>query len=143
VKDQRRLSIFVVVAGMEEGGICLWDLREAAEEHPTEDGVTWRRQTYSTEASCDFDDILGPVRALAVTKATAAAAAAAASTEAAASARFSFQMVSLDAWANVVVWLVTEMSSAAGADADFGMRIGGKVRVGWCLCCELSVVEVT
>jgi hypothetical protein len=119
---------------MEEGGICLWDLREAAEEHPTENGVTWRRQTYSTEASCDFDDILGPIRALAVTKATAAA-----STEAA-SARFSFQMVSLDAWANVVVWLVTEMSSAAGADADFGMRIGGKVS-GCRWCGGLSVVK--
>jgi hypothetical protein len=44
-----------------------------------------------------------------------------------ASPRFSFQLVSLDAWANVVVWLVTEMSTTAGADADFGMRIGGKV----------------
>jgi hypothetical protein len=57
---------------MEEGGICVWDLREAAEHHhPTEEGVTWRRQTYSTEHNCDLDDIVGPVRALAVTKATA------------------------------------------------------------------------
>ena len=37
----------------------------------------------------------------------------------------------MDAWANVVVWLVTEMGNAdiAGADVDFGLRIGGRVKM--------------
>lgn len=52
--------------GMEEGGVCLWDLREPADGHPEAEGVVRRRPTYTTEFACDFEDIVGSIAALAV-----------------------------------------------------------------------------
>mmetsp|Transcript_26298 Transcript_26298/g.49956 ORF Transcript_26298/g.49956 Transcript_26298/m.49956 type:complete len:671 (+) Transcript_26298:129-2141(+) len=117
---------FCVIAGMEEGGVCLWDLREPADGHPEAEGVVRRRPTYTTEFACDFEDIVGSIAALAVSSSKPTSAA---SVEGARG--MSFQLVTLDSWSNVVVWLVTEMSNSdiAGADVDFGLRIGGRVKM--------------
>ncbi|KAK3267324.1 hypothetical protein CYMTET_24109, partial [Cymbomonas tetramitiformis] len=45
--------------------------------------------------------------------------------------RANYQMLALDSWSHVSVWSVTEMASAdvAGADVDYGLRIGGRVKI--------------
>eukprot|EP00899_Mesostigma_viride_P015688 jgi/Mesvir1/2411/Mv22149-RA.2 len=47
------------------------------------------------------------------------------------SGRAGLQLLSLDTFGLLSVWMVNEMSSVdvAGADADFGLRVGGRVRL--------------
>jgi len=114
-------------AGMEDGGICVWDLREPGSMHKPLQAAggavhLTRRPTYSTEYSAAADQVGGIVRLEVSSRAAL---------DSQEHARSSFQLLSLDGWGRVTVWMVSDMSlvDVAGAQKDYGLRIGGRVKL--------------
>lgn len=113
-----------LAAGMEEGGVCAWDLSEPAGSHPQEQmgGSCWtaRRPAYTTEAHVMLKDAL-------VEPVVDVAAAASASTSTG-----SCQLVCLSDSGRVVVYAMQMLASsqaAAAAASDLGMRPGSLLRL--------------
>ncbi|GAX75539.1 hypothetical protein CEUSTIGMA_g2982.t1 [Chlamydomonas eustigma] len=111
----------VVFAGMEEGGVCLWDLEESESLHPTESvggrSICTRRPAYTTECSPDLDQSAAPVTSLvAVPRGSRST---------------PCYLYSLSAWGGVNVWTMNMLSrtEAASVDLDLGMRLGSCVRL--------------
>jgi len=121
---------YLVFAGMQEGGVCLWDLREPGMRFPGEEiegqNVSHlRRPTYSTEFLPPDGDIPGGVAALAAVPRSKKAGEGRRS-------KGNSQLLSCGQWGDVTVWSVNEMSEAdvAGtSEVDFGLRVGGRVRL--------------
>ncbi|MEW5309464.1 MAG: hypothetical protein WDW38_001352 [Sanguina aurantia] len=112
----------LVFAGMEEGGICVWDLEETASRHPTESVggslVVLRRPSYTTEGSSEVITSAAPIVAMCPL--------------ATSSGRSTpCQLVTLSCWGDVNVYTVSVMArgDTAAADADLGVRVGSRVRL--------------
>ena len=135
----------VALAGMRDGGICLWDLKEdVAGQHAEEEaehglaGV--RRPTYTTEFNADCRDV-APVVAICLVPRQEARGDRPAGrrrqdladiTGGGGAGRLQFSFVTLDQDCNAKVWSVVEASAvevASLAAIDAGLRINGRVRL--------------
>jgi len=136
-------STNLVIAGMAEGGVCVWDLEELPARHPMEtihsfpsnmkqqdhnqggEAIIARRPSYSTEGSLggmDWSGGLGTGPIVAV--ATAVKEGGGRNTPC--------MVVALTEWGEVQVYTCSMLASSAGsnaADVDLGMRIGSRVRL--------------
>mmetsp|Transcript_7254 Transcript_7254/g.15826 ORF Transcript_7254/g.15826 Transcript_7254/m.15826 type:complete len:708 (+) Transcript_7254:280-2403(+) len=112
----------IVFAGMEEGGLCVWDLEEAEGRHPIEvvggRPLVTRRPSYSTEYLADVSTSGAPIVGVAATPKGGSRTA-------------PCNLVSLSAWGEVTVWTLNVLSAMEGAaaDVDLGMRVGSRVRL--------------
>jgi len=123
---------YLVYAGMREGAVCLWDLRETGPRYPEEqiegrDVSNWRRPTYSTEhltaegASSSSESVV-----------SLAAVPRSRRTGDGRRRKGNHQLISCTQWGSVTVWSVNEMSAAdveGTYEVDFGLRVGGRVRL--------------
>jgi len=114
----------LVFAGMEEGGVCAWDLEEPAGRHPVEvfsggsDVVPARRPSYTTEGSTDAGGA-APITGIA------------AMAKEGGGRSSPCTVVALGAFGDVCVYTASLLAGADGtaADVDLGMRIGSRVRL--------------
>lgn len=110
----------VVFAGMEEGGVYLWDLEESAARHPTEQvggqALVVRRPSYSTDYLADMATSGAPIVSVV-------------SVPRGGSRATPCYLYSLSAWGNVSVWTLTITGRNEGSDMDLGMRVGSCVRL--------------
>ncbi|KAG1661081.1 hypothetical protein FOA52_004543 [Chlamydomonas sp. UWO 241] len=118
----------VVFAGMDEGGLCVWDLEEPAARHPVETlpeaggkdtgTLVCRRPAFTTEGMLSLASAGAPIVAV-----VAVPHAESRSTPA--------HLYSLSAWGDVNVWAVNILSpaEARGMDMEIGMRVGSCVRL--------------
>lgn len=135
-----------VVAGLADGGLCVWDVRssfaavpEAAEDASPSAVPSLPTYTteYDPELSCG-----GEVCAIALVPAAddasnsnsgagAGGLAVGSLAAASASAKANTQFISLDTWGRASVWMLIELRAAdvEGAEADFGLRVGGRVKL--------------
>ncbi|KAK9824471.1 hypothetical protein WJX72_010596 [[Myrmecia] bisecta] len=102
----------VPIAGLAEGGLCLWDLRESAAQHPMESiggdpSECCRRPTYTTEWEGDAASA-GPIVALQVVPPQKHGEAAQGG---ALAGRGYTSLISLTSWGHVSVYTIQELSS--------------------------------
>ena len=110
----------IVFAGMEEGGVYLWDLEESAARHPTEQiggqALVVRRPSYTTDYLADMITSGAPiVSAVAVPRGGSRAT--------------PCYLYTLSAWGNASVWTLTITGRNEGSDMDLGMRVGSCIRL--------------
>ncbi|GLI68764.1 hypothetical protein VaNZ11_013255 [Volvox africanus] len=115
-------SISLVFAGMEEGGVCAWDLDEPESRHPMErvDGANMylRRPSYTTEYLADVATTAAPIVGIATTPCTESRAR-------------PCQVISLNGWGTVTVYTAVLMSPAErnAAESDIGLRPGSRLKL--------------
>ncbi|GLC72440.1 hypothetical protein PLESTF_001247900 [Pleodorina starrii] len=115
-------STTLVFAGMEEGGVCAWDLEEPESRHPQEQvgGATLflRRPSYTTEYLADVATTAAPIVGIATTPRTESRAR-------------PCQVVSLNGWGTVTVYTAVLMapSERNAADSDIGLRPGSRLKL--------------
>jgi len=107
----------LVAAGLDDGGVCVWDLRERASRHAAEvvggERLPLRAPAYSTEQSAGVATSGGPVVALAVVPARDGGGA---------------QLLALSCWGQVRLFGVQDLGGGGGG-GDAGMRPGSRVRL--------------
>ncbi|KXZ56466.1 hypothetical protein GPECTOR_1g417 [Gonium pectorale] len=112
----------MVFAGMEEGGVCAWDLEEPDSRHPLEVvggvGMFTRRPSYTTEYLADVATTAAPIVGITTTPRTE-------------SRSRPCQVVSLNGWGTVTVYTVVLLAPAEknAADADIGLRPGSHLKL--------------
>ena len=113
-------STNVVYAGMEEGGVYLWDLEESAARHPTHQvgsqTIVVRRPSYTTDYLADMTTSGAPIVSVVAVPRTGSRAT-------------PCYLYSLSSWGNVSVWTLTITGRNEGSDMDLGMRVGSCVRL--------------
>ncbi|KAG2446162.1 hypothetical protein HXX76_000757 [Chlamydomonas incerta] len=115
-------STSLVFAGMEEGGVCAWDLEEAEGRHPSEKvgdaTVFTRRPAYTTEYLADVATTAAPIVGIATTPRTE-------------SRSRPCQVISLNGWGVITVYTAVVLSPAEknAADADLGLRPGSRLKL--------------
>ncbi|KAJ9525754.1 hypothetical protein QJQ45_003427 [Haematococcus lacustris] len=117
----------LVFAGMEEGGVCAWDLDEPSSRHPSEllggKPTPARRPSFSTEGAPIIDTglspCLGPITGVATVSKEGG------------SRTTPCNVLAVTAWGEVHVYTASLVSGADGgaADMDTGMRIGSRLRL--------------
>eukprot|EP00198_Chlamydomonas_reinhardtii_P013195 XP_001702532.1 flagellar associated protein [Chlamydomonas reinhardtii] len=115
-------STSLVFAGMEEGGVCAWDLEEPESRHPSEKvgdaTVFTRRPAYSTEYLADVATTAAPIVGIATTPRTE-------------SRSRPCQVISLNGWGVITVYSAVILAPAEknAADADIGLRPGSRLKL--------------
>ncbi|GFR41343.1 hypothetical protein Agub_g2028 [Astrephomene gubernaculifera] len=115
-------STSLVFAGMEEGGVCAWDLEEPDSRHPLEsiNGLTLftRRPSYTTEYLADVATTAAPIVGIAATPLTE-------------SRSRPCQVISLNGWGTVTLYTAALLAPAErnAADADIGLRPGSRLKL--------------
>lgn len=115
-------STSLVFAGMEEGGVCAWDLDEPEGRHPMEEVggqyLLTRRPSYSTEFLADAATTAAPVVGIATTPSTE-------------NRSRPCQLIALNGWGTVTVFTVTILppSDKNAADVDLGLRPGSRLKL--------------
>lgn len=137
----------VAFAGMEEGGVCAWQLDEPASRHPTEtvsggDGdaaaqttVVTRRPSYSTEHLAEASTC-GPIVAVVAIAKDGGGSGGGGKGRSALSrggggSGSACQLLALSGWGHVDLYnvmLLSQYDSAAG-DLDLGLRVGSRLRL--------------
>ncbi|KAL3141663.1 hypothetical protein ABBQ32_004355 [Trebouxia sp. C0010 RCD-2024] len=120
----------LVLAGMQEGGLCLWDCR-GSRRHGSSIGngvghTLGQRPTYTTECH-GTADMAGPVVAVAALPRSPAP-----ETGHSPGDLKQTRFLALTEWGNVSLWSVHVLASsedAAGVQADAGLQFGGHVRL--------------
>lgn len=126
----------IVLAGLEEGSVALWDIREAASLHSLhkESNTTVRSPTFTTD-SLIHDNHSCPIKCIVVPKASRQSQHSMEGDGFDAlllgSNRNSFQCATLDEMGGVGVWTVIELKEGdqAGSEIDLGLGIGGRVKI--------------
>ncbi|EFJ44849.1 hypothetical protein VOLCADRAFT_94869 [Volvox carteri f. nagariensis] len=115
-------STTLVFAGMEEGGVCAWDLEEPESRHPMEQvggvNMSLRRPSYTTEYLADVATTAAPIVGIATTPRTD-------------SRTRPCQIVSLNGWGTVTVYTAVLLAPADrnAADSDIGLRPGSRLKL--------------
>ncbi|KAG2440517.1 hypothetical protein HYH02_010395 [Chlamydomonas schloesseri] len=115
-------STSLVFAGMEEGGVCAWDLDEPEGRHPPEQvgdvTVFTRRPSYTTEYLADVATTAAPIVGIATTPRTE-------------SRSRPCQVISLNGWGVISVYTAVILAPAEknAADADIGLRPGSRLKL--------------
>lgn len=122
----------LVIAGMQDGSVMLWDLREPSALHRTVvfEGheIVVRAPTYNTAGVLGKENHLSPVAAITAVhpKVVRQDTGSEAEIEG-----LSFQLASVEENASVNLWVVTEIQvpDMAGSEVDLGLAPGGRVKL--------------
>ncbi|XP_076436992.1 cytoplasmic dynein 2 intermediate chain 1-like [Babylonia areolata] len=125
----------LVIAGMHDGSVMLWDLRESSALHRSvvvgDQEITTRFPTYNTAGVLDKENHHSPVTAITAVHPTVIRKTPEDAVVADTEASLSFQLASVEEAATVNLWVVTEIPSPdmAGSEVDLGLAPGGRVKL--------------
>ncbi|KAL8618446.1 hypothetical protein ACOMHN_049863 [Nucella lapillus] len=125
----------LVIAGMHDGSVMLWDLRESASLHRSvfveDQEITTRFPTYNTAGVLDKENHHSPVTAITAVQPVVIRKKDEEEFPADSEGSLSFQLASVEETATVNLWVVTEIPSPdmAGSEVDLGLAPGGRVKL--------------
>ena len=147
------ITSHALVAGLAHGGLCAWDIRETSAVLGSDGRADLASRAGATVVphpppilpmyTTEYDPSLscgGEVCALSLVLTSTAGGASSSSSSSSASTSASSsssssaagsQFISLDTWGRASVWMLLSLGAAdlEGANSDFGLRIGGRIRM--------------
>lgn len=125
----------LVIAGMVDGSVMLWDLREPSSLHRAvyvhDVEVVMRFPTYNTAGVLEKENHNSPVTSITAVHTTFVKMEGDDSSATDGGSGLSFQLASVEENAIVNLWVVTEISvpDTAGSEVDLGLAPGGRVKL--------------
>ncbi|CAD5110844.1 DgyrCDS205 [Dimorphilus gyrociliatus] len=125
----------LIFAGLSDGSLVVWDLREASNFHKTfkDESVEYvlRGPTYNTAAILENDNHYAPIKSVTAIISPDNTADSGFTKNGSSIEGLTFQIATLDESGVVSLWVVAEISNPdpAGSQTDFGLAPGGRVKL--------------
>uniref|UniRef100_A0A7S4DWA9 WD repeat-containing protein 60 n=1 Tax=Lotharella globosa TaxID=91324 RepID=A0A7S4DWA9_9EUKA len=126
----------IAFAGLREGSVVLWDLREKSMLHRTIDAKTGsnfilRHPSYSTDNFISKNHVYPVRKVVAVPRVGSGASKVERKGERTCNAPTNFQIISIDDSSNTKIWTVLELQQGdvAGSESDFGLNLGSRMKL--------------
>ncbi|XP_070174778.1 cytoplasmic dynein 2 intermediate chain 1-like isoform X2 [Littorina saxatilis] len=125
----------LVIAGMHDGSVMLWDLREPSSLHRSVylegQEIVTRFPTYNTAGVLEKENHHSPVTSIIAVYPSVLRKDSEDTTAAESEGGLSFQLASVEETATVNLWVVTEIPApdSAGSEVDLGLAPGGRVKL--------------